>query len=712
MAADATLEIQLKTVAELKSLREAVNELTAVKKAATEAQSALSGSFGGFTKAIKGIPLAIGAVTGAVAGLVGSFSLVFDAIKEAQEAERNLQQLTAALETTGEATRENIAAFEAFAAQIESTTRFGDDLIIQQLAIAKNFGLTTVEAKKLVEAATDLSAVTGNDLTKSTEDLLKTLTGQTPKELRILGLEFANLTKEQLKAGAALDLVASKFGDRAEKEVTTLSGSLTQLGNTFSNVLEGFGKTATESTLLGQSISFLTQQLRIFGGLETDEQKLKRLQEEATKAQGALRNLGIKKEIIELEARINGKKLSEAGAEIDSAINAAKAFRSPLQIEVSLDQEKIKKVVEDYSKLGLTTLELARKERDERIKILNEAFGGESNLAKLSADNAKLYANTKLRIEKELNSKVAQERDKAIKEEQDALRKRQQIFKEAAGNLGKSFFEIFKGSKDRDLLAGAGLGVAQNVVQGGAGARSLLGQGAVGAGFALGGTAGGEIGQAVAPIITELAKGKEAAKAFVTEFLQSIPDMVFGLVDGIIAAGQAFVEQVPLIIQRFVEGIPQLIDSLAKSMPEVATALAIQMPVVAVTFASSLVEQAPAIAEALIKAIPNAVGGGISGIGKALRFAEGGSGFVKSVPGGFSNDTFPARLTSGELVVDRSTAYKLKEFLSSQKSESQRPERRGETRNVVQDLADIVINIDGREIARAVRRQQRTGMVI
>lgn len=36
------------------------------------------------------------------------------------------------------------------------------------------------------------------------------------------------------------------------------------------------------------------------------------------------------------------------------------------------------------------------------------------------------------------------------------------------------------------------------------------------------------------------------------------------------------------------------------------------------------------------------------------------------VPGGFPNDSFPARLTSGELVVDRSTTQDLQEFLSTQ----------------------------------------------
>jgi hypothetical protein len=40
--------------------------------------------------------------------------------------------------------------------------------------------------------------------------------------------------------------------------------------------------------------------------------------------------------------------------------------------------------------------------------------------------------------------------------------------------------------------------------------------------------------------------------------------------------------------------------------------------------------------------------------------AEGGE-----VPGGFPNDSFPARLTSGETVVNRDTTSQLKDFLGS-----------------------------------------------
>ena len=41
------------------------------------------------------------------------------------------------------------------------------------------------------------------------------------------------------------------------------------------------------------------------------------------------------------------------------------------------------------------------------------------------------------------------------------------------------------------------------------------------------------------------------------------------------------------------------------------------------------------------------------------------------VPSGFPNDTFPARLTSGELVIDRSTVDKLNRFIDQGGGSSQ-----------------------------------------
>jgi hypothetical protein len=74
---------------------------------------------------------------------------------------------------------------------------------------------------------------------------------------------------------------------------------------------------------------------------------------------------------------------------------------------------------------------------------------------------------------------------------------------------------------------------------------------------------------------------------------------------------------------------------------------------------------------------------------------------VKQVPNGYNNDSFPARLTSGELVVDRSTASKLKSFLNN-----------SDEMLMAMMTQPILVQVDGRTIAKAVRNQTRQGFVL
>lgn len=80
------------------------------------------------------------------------------------------------------------------------------------------------------------------------------------------------------------------------------------------------------------------------------------------------------------------------------------------------------------------------------------------------------------------------------------------------------------------------------------------------------------------------------------------------------------------------------------------------------------------------------------------------------IPAGFPNDTFAANLTSGEYVIDRDLTSKLDSFLKEKQEQPQS--------NLVNDIVErvlsqpIVVNVDGYEIARAVRGQVDQGFAI
>jgi hypothetical protein len=84
---------------------------------------------------------------------------------------------------------------------------------------------------------------------------------------------------------------------------------------------------------------------------------------------------------------------------------------------------------------------------------------------------------------------------------------------------------------------------------------------------------------------------------------------------------------------------------------------------------------------------------GIGGIFKKLGFAQGGQ--VVKVPSGFPSDSFPARLTSGELVVSRSTTGKLEDFLNNKDKFGQDPNLAPLLQQILQELKKPV-SVDGK----------------
>lgn len=205
--------------------------------------------------------------------------------------------------------------------------------------------------------------------------------------------------------------------------------------------------------------------------------------------------------------------------------------------------------------------------------------------------------------------------------------------------------------------------------------------------------------------------------------IERVPYVIQALIDGIPRIITDFINKIPQIIQGFIAKIPDLINALTVEMPKVAQNLATEMPKIAQQLAISLIAKMPEIAAGMIKGmidnipaffndfkdkflkIPgeflNAlvqglkdalkgildVGGGIvkgagdvigsvtGAIGGLLGFAQGGL-----VPQGYPNDSFPARLTSGEFIIDRSLTDKLNRYID----QNSLPNQGGDTRTIVE----------------------------
>ena len=263
--------------------------------------------------------------------------------------------------------------------------------------------------------------------------------------------------------------------------------------------------------------------------------------------------------------------------------------------------------------------------------------------------------------------------------------------------------EVALSDANKNAKFGAFAGLGQNLLQGAQGASKLLssGVGAIADTFLPG------LSAVAGPIAETLFAGPEAVKALVKSFAEAVPSLIENLINAIPALIEAISEQLPILIDKLVQSVPRIIDSLAQSMPQVAVSLAAQMPTVANQFAISMVENAPKIAEAIAKAIPQAAGGGVKSVGKLFKFADGG------IVGGnsFSGDNVLARVNSGEMILNREQQATLFNKVN-------KPDNSSVIVDAINTLSmqvlnqPIIVQVDGREIARATRNQIKGGFVL
>lgn len=179
-------------------------------------------------------------------------------IKAANQYEDNLSQLNNSLRLAGTFSEQASRDFEQFASTIQRTTRFGDDAALKTLELATNFGLSGDRAKQFTEAAAELAQVTGQSLEGAARQLSQTLTGQAGTLARnVAGVR--ELTAEQLKSGAAIDLLIDRFGGTALAATKTFAGAQDQLAKAQGDVTKQLGFLITQNPIIIKAIDLLAK---------------------------------------------------------------------------------------------------------------------------------------------------------------------------------------------------------------------------------------------------------------------------------------------------------------------------------------------------------------------------------------------------------------------------------------------------------------------
>jgi hypothetical protein len=210
-----------------------LKELNALEKKSASATADLSKSSGSFTSALRGGLASIGLVVG-----------IQEAIqfgKESFQAFADKQQQKNALLTAlnnQEAVQERLLAQ---ADLLEQKTLVDDDDIIALDRYLASLGLTEKQITKINEASVQLAAVQGTSVRSAADKLIAAQSGQIRGLVKLVP-EVRNLTKAQLAAGDAADLVAKKFKGSAEALATGIAGAQNELKDFAENFKEGVGE--------------------------------------------------------------------------------------------------------------------------------------------------------------------------------------------------------------------------------------------------------------------------------------------------------------------------------------------------------------------------------------------------------------------------------------------------------------------------------------
>ncbi|GAH14076.1 unnamed protein product, partial [marine sediment metagenome] len=130
------------------------SEINILIRARDQASKAAKSSQASFQKFGKYLAVGFAAAT-AAAGLAitGLVRVMKSSVAAADEQEKALKNLEAAMKATGDFTEAASKDFEDFASALQKVTTTGDETTLGLLAISKAFGATNEQAKEMVATA-------------------------------------------------------------------------------------------------------------------------------------------------------------------------------------------------------------------------------------------------------------------------------------------------------------------------------------------------------------------------------------------------------------------------------------------------------------------------------------------------------------------------------------------------------------------------------
>jgi hypothetical protein len=623
------------------------------------------------TSAFGKLGLALGTM-----GAAFSLSKVIDAAKDAEQAMLNLD---VALASNGNFSEDASKNMENFAKSLQKTTIYSDESILSAATLLENLtGLDQKGLQKVTQSTIDFASAMNKDLDSAAMAVSKAIEGN-GTSFQKLGIRL-NLTKDAATNVGIVLQGLTKFQDQAALKAGTYAGATARLENSFHEILKTLGKYIVENEAIIGIINDISTAIYDLLPVLNDMM------------QGFIFIGKVIKNVFEIvvESVLGGfaqaiqnyvvtplnwaiKKFNELSSVVGAKVKIPliEGFQALADAQwegVKGDLEDISKAWDDIGKKAVKPIqrnrtkipvEIELSNMDKLKEMINNLF---SQALGFNLTNSKSFKGLKQGLgdifiwaskQMKIDPKFAKE------------------LGEAAKGIGASIGEAIKSGAEGGKKAFAALG--------GAVAGSIA--------TALGGPIAGQFVSGIAgPLLEAMSSGAAAFGTMIADFLSGFIDAAMGLID-VLLNPEVVIDK---IINRLIERLPEITQKLTSS-------LIARSPLIGVEIVKGMIKAIPQFVDAMVSgfingikdgissafsSIGNIFGGGIfgggaiggilgggvgsvvGGIGDVFGFAEGGIPEVKSVKNGYLNDTFPASLTSGELIVDRNTSSKLKDFLS------------------------------------------------
>lgn len=190
-----------------------------------------------------------------VDGLGSIISTGKEAISAAAGQEVAVNNLNNALARSGNFTRQASEDLLKFASVVQATTKFEDDAVIANTALLQSLTKLNVEGlKQGVAAAADFATILGIDLETATRLVAKAAEGNV-EAFKRYNVEIKKGSTDSETFANAIEALNSKFGGAAASQLSTYNGSLQALKNSYADLLEPVGDIVVKNPIIISSFN-------------------------------------------------------------------------------------------------------------------------------------------------------------------------------------------------------------------------------------------------------------------------------------------------------------------------------------------------------------------------------------------------------------------------------------------------------------------------